>query len=189
MNAGNYGDYYTGIGSRDTPVDICTNMTTISHDMEFEGLLLRSGHARGKKTIGADIAFEMGVDDPNRMEIYLPWFGFNHAPNSRGYYVIDDFNDKILDEAIKMARLAHPAWDRCSPAARRMHTRNVFQVLGRDLETPSNFVVCWTPGAKGQGGTGQAIRIAKQESIPVFDLSLDRNKEAFMEYLCLKELD
>lgn len=184
MNAGSYGDYYTGIGSRKTPHDITTNMTVIGSDMEEQGLLLRSGHARG-----ADTAFEMGVTDPNRMEIYLPWAGFNHAPKGKGYINFEDIDERIVDEAIRMAQKAHPAWHGCTPAARRMHTRNVFQVLGRDLETPSNFVVCWTEKGLGLGGTGQAIRIAKQESIPVFDLFHDRKKEEFMEYLCLKELD
>lgn len=185
MNAGSYGDYYTGIGAQKTPEDICRNMSAIADDMEIQGLILRSGHARG-----ADVAFEMGITDTkNRMEIYLPWAGFNHAPKDKGYINFKDIDERIVDEAIRMAEKAHPAWHRCAPAARRMHTRNVFQVLGRDLETPSNFVVCWTEKGLGLGGTGQALRIAKQESIPVFDLALESNKERFMEYLCLKELD
>jgi hypothetical protein len=31
--------------------------------------------------------------------------------------------------------------------------------------------LCWTKGAAGGGGTGQAIRIARSRDIPVFDLA------------------
>lgn len=46
-----------------------------------------------------------------------------------------------------------------------MQARNSHQILGWDLETPTNFVVCYT-----KGGTGQAIRIANHYNIPVFDV-------------------
>ena len=45
--------------------------------------------------------------------------------------------------------------------------RNVFQVLGADLKTPTEFIICWTDK---YGGTQQALRIAKSFSIPVFNL-------------------
>jgi hypothetical protein len=49
------------------------------------------------------------------------------------------------------------------------------QILGDDLKTPVDFVLCWTPdGAEtstsySTGGTGQAIRLAIANSIPVFN--------------------
>jgi len=49
--------------------------------------------------------------------------------------------------------------------------------MGVDLKTPVSFVLCWTPdGAETTtdpdhtGGTGQAIRIANANAIPVFNL-------------------
>jgi hypothetical protein len=33
------------------------------------------------------------------------------------------------------------------------------------------MVVCWTPGARGRGGTGSAIRLARSREIPVHDLA------------------
>jgi len=56
--------------------------------------------------------------------------------------------------------------------------RDTYQVLGRDLNTLSDFVICWTPdGARTDkertgkaGGTGQASAIASYYSIPVFNL-------------------
>jgi hypothetical protein len=72
--------------------------------------------------------------------------------------------------ARQIARKYHPGWSYLSPAAKKLMTRNTFQVLGSDLETPVSFVVCWTIGGKISGGTGQALRIAKDLGIPIFNL-------------------
>lgn len=69
-----------------------------------------------------------------------------------------------------IAAQAHPTWDRCSPGAKALHTRNVHQVLGMDLDSPVRFVVAWTVDGGPTGGTGQAIRIADELGIPVLNL-------------------
>jgi len=145
--------YYAGIGSRETPRDICQTMTRIAAEMQGLGFTLRSGGADG-----ADIAFEVGT---TVKEIWLPWLGFNGSQS------------KLLPspEAFVMAEKYHPAWHKCSPAARKLHARNCHQVLGKDLDTPSEFVICWTKGALSGGGTGQAIRIAKAHGIMIYDLA------------------
>jgi hypothetical protein len=53
-----------------------------------------------------------------------------------------------------------------------MMARNCYQMLGLDLKTPVEFVICWTPQGKGAGGTGQALRIARDLKIPIYDLGL-----------------
>ncbi|KOC58542.1 RlpA-like protein [Habropoda laboriosa] len=72
---------------------------------------------------------------------------------------------------------------------RALHTRNVFQVLGYGLDTPSEFLVCWTPdGAEAEtskktGGTGTAIRVANTYGIPVFNLFNEDCLERLNDYL------
>lgn len=149
---------YAGIGSRETPAGALRSMWTLASALEDRGLVLRSGGAPG-----ADQAFEAGVSAPDAKEIYLPWRMFEFNPSPR-------FN--ITQAALDMAARYHPAWYRCTPAAKKLHARNCYQVLGEDLKTPSLFVVCWTRGGLGGGGTGQAIRIARAHDIPVFDLGL-----------------
>jgi hypothetical protein len=151
--------YYTGIGSRSTPEDILKDMTNIATNLELSGFTLRSGGANG-----ADSAFEAGVSDPRNADIYLPWSGFNRNTSA----LFD-----ITQEALDMAKAFHPAWDRCSPAARKFHARNCYQVLGRYLDQPSDFVLCWTPGGAWTGGTAQALRIAYAHKIPIFNMSDD----------------
>ena len=64
---------YTGIGSRDTPIEILDSMYAMAQFMAAEGHLLRSGGARG-----SDVAFEKGcIAGDGAMEIYLPHRGFN----------------------------------------------------------------------------------------------------------------
>lgn len=152
---------YAGIGARVTPQEVCNQMTVMAHALEEAGFVLRSGGADG-----ADSAFERGVQDARNKEIYLPWPDFN-AHSEVG--VVWPETDRVL-EARQIAAKFHPIWDRLSGTVQHFHTRNVFQVLGRDLNDPVTCVICWTEGGKHGGGTGQAIRIAQAYSIPIFDM-------------------
>jgi hypothetical protein len=156
---------YTGVGSRKTPPEVLERMRSVGYTLARAGYLLRSGGADG-----ADQAFERGAKDGDgAAEIYVPWPGFNDHPGG----IV-----RRMLEAEAIARSVHPAWDRLSPGAKKCHTRNVHQVLGFDLHTPSLFVVCWTPdGCTGAdtrtsitGGTATAILVAERYAVPVFNL-------------------
>lgn len=157
---------YTGIGSRQTPPDVLAQMQLIGEDLAKYGWILRSGHAHG-----ADQAFEYGAfRSRGEREIYLPWEGFNGGTTYISSYIIPDPDTWKIAE--QLAAEYHPNWPACNFYARKLHTRNVFQVLGKDLQTPSDFVVCWTKGGQRKGGTGQALRIAEAQGIPIFDLAI-----------------
>ena len=143
---------YAGIGSRETPDAVLRQMTTIAVWLHQKGFTLRTGGASG-----ADSAFERGSG--SKKEIYRP--------------------RDATPAAMELASKFHPAWNRCSEYAKNLHARNGFQVLGINLDSPSNFVVCWTKDGKASGGTGQAIRIATHYGIPVFNLH-DASAEARM---------
>lgn len=156
-------NYYAGIGSRKTPKVVLDQMKVVASKMSQSGYTLRSGAADG-----ADQAFEKGHKGPK--EIYLPWFLFN------GYIENDQvFSSPRLEnyqEAKKIAGEFHPKWQTLSHTSKRYHTRNVYQVLGKDLNTPSKMVICWTENGKAMGGTGQALRIAKHYKIPIINLKV-----------------
>ena len=159
---------YTGIGSRETPKDVLDLMIRMGHGFGGHGWILRSGGADG-----ADSAFEQGCDKVNGpKEIYIPWKGFNG--NSSALYTVSA-------EALAMASKIHPAWDKCSKGAKSLHARNMYQILGYDLKTPTSCVICYTVAGKGSGGTGQAIRLARHNDIPVFDIGLyyDANEQPY----------
>lgn len=141
--------FYTGIGARDTPAPILAVMRKLAGMLERQGYILRSGGA-----IGADTAFEMGVSSPSKMEIYLPWHGYNYR---LGGIVLEG---EKLQQALSLAAAFHPAWHNCGGPARKLHARNVGQLLGPNLDNPSHMVICWTKDGQASGGTGQAIRMA-----------------------------
>jgi hypothetical protein len=147
---------YAGIGSRETPSDVCEVFAALGEWFAKKGYILRSGHAKG-----ADQAFERGCDrGQGAKEIYLPWKGFE---GSNSALVLQN------KKAYTIAEQFHPYWSNLSEYAKKLQARNSHQVLGEDLNTPSAFVVCWTNNGSGKGGTGQALRIAKHYNIPIFD--------------------
>lgn len=146
---------YAGIGSRRTPAPILQILTDLASRLAQSDYLLRSGHAPG-----ADQAFERGAG--THAEVYLPWPTFEASVKCVAGYQ----QAYPSPQAVQMAAVHHPAWDRLGRGPRSLHARNCHQILGRDLDDPASFVVCWTPdGATttpgpSSGGTGQALRIA-----------------------------
>lgn len=153
--------YYTGIGSRSTPKEILDCFASMAKWFAENGFILRSGGADG-----ADDSFEWGCDYARgKKEIYLPWNGFN----GRYLGIVIDENDK---KAFELAEQFHPNWSNLGYNSKKLIARDGYQVLGKDLNTHSLFVLCYTESGSGKGGTGQAIRIAKHYNIPVFDAGL-----------------
>ena len=163
---------YAGIGSRETPADIKWLMTQVAKGLSAN-YTLRSGGADG-----ADAAFEIGA---NRAEIYLPWKGFNHHPSSL-------YN--ITPAAFELAKQVHPAWNRLTPGAMKLHARNCYQILGAELDNPVRFVICWTPDgacqprelSRATGGTATAIRLACLRHISIFNLQRDDHRNSLIQF-------
>lgn len=174
--------YYTGIGSRETPDYIQELMFQIARKLYKQGWILRSGGANG-----ADAAFQSAVPPGDKREIFLPWDGFNdlYADTSDGIYALDRIEHR--DVAQQLAAITHPAWDKLKQGAKKLHTRNVFQVLGQDCQTPSKMLVCYAePQSKEgevKGGTGTAVKLALQRDIPVFNLYYERVQEKLKRFV------
>ena len=134
--------------------------------------ILRSGGAPG-----ADSAFADGIKHlpnlKNYQEIYIPWNGFNglKEDHENGIYLE---NNPMAEE---IANKYHPVYGKLSQTAKKLMCRNGYQILGKDLKTPSKFIICWTrDGAiektnRDTGGTGQALRIAIANNIPIYNLN------------------
>ena len=150
---------YAGIGSRATPAGICHLMERFGTELARRGWTLRSGGA-----VGADSAFERGARSVGgSCEIYLPWPGYNEHAEARLV--------EASPEAHDLMGQVHPVFARLPASSRRLHARNAHQILGADLRSPVEMVICWTPGARSRGGTGTAIRLARSRGIPVHDLA------------------
>lgn len=168
--------YYTLVGSRETPENSCRDLTVLANLLARIGWIGRSGGADG-----ADSCLEDGCLGmfSARMEIYLPWWNFNgRSADNRSY--IDTPKLKNYKQAELIASTTHPAWDKIkrdgspvlSRGAKALHTRNVYQVLGKDLNSPSTFLLCWAePTPDGvKGGTNTAVQLAKKHGADIINL-------------------
>ena len=152
---------YAGIGARATPGAVLADMTKMAAWLARTGWHLASGGAAG-----ADTAFAVGAPAGGRT-LYLPWRGYNghEGPDCRV------LSRAELSACMTIAARLHPAWNRCSPAVRKLHARNAAALLGPGLDRPVDAVVCWSPGGAVVGGTGMALRIAAEHRIPVINLA------------------
>lgn len=154
--------YYTGIGARITPISCQEIMKQMGEYLAKKGYTLRSGGAEG-----ADVAFEIGCDKAGgSKEIYLPWSEFNGS-NSDIY--------TVGKSAYDLARQFHLSFDNLSSGTQKLIARDGYEVFGNDIENgdygnASKFIICYTQKGAGEGGTGQALRIANAYKIPVLDM-------------------
>lgn len=164
---------YTGVGSRSTPQAVLDEMCKIGRMFAAAGWTLRSGHADG-----ADMAFERGCDSRyGDKEVYLPWFRFNGS-NSRLHH--------IPEWAFQEANDLHPKFQYLKLPLKKLHARNVLQVMGLEAGEPgqvSRVVVCWTPNGDDVGGTATAIRLARYLEVPIINMALDGWQGEIRKYL------
>ena len=179
--------YFTGVGSRETPTEILALMRKYSRIMTLKGWSFRSGGADG-----ADTAFAQGWCDayaeddsvPNG-EIYLPWNGFNsHYKEGVNCVLVTD--RKIIERAQDFIKDIHPAFSKLTRGSLSLHTRNVFQVLGSDLQTPSQGLIGYAKTDKKgspMGGTATAINLALMYEIPVRNLYKEEDRKFIEEFV------
>lgn len=167
--------YYTGIGSRKAPPKILELATKVSKKLFLQGWTVRSGSADGM-----DLAFTSGISNK---EGYLPWKGFNDCNDGLVFSLLPRNRDAEL-----LASKIHPVWNILSESAKKLHTRNIYQVLGQDLETPSKFLIFWAEVDKDgipKGGTRTAWVLAKERNIPCFNLYIESDKQRIEEWLLI----
>ena len=140
---------YAGIGSRKTPNDVLDLIKSIGRIYALYGWVLRSGAA-----LGADRAFEYGCDSILGQKEIFRVEDTQHNPQW-AFDTVDRY---------------HPAPEKLSEYAKRLMARNAMIVLGQNGDHPVRKIVCYTHDGLGGGGTGQALRIAADYSIPVYDL-------------------
>lgn len=167
--------HYAGIGSRETPNEICALMTILGEALA-ERYVLRSGHA-----VGADIAFEVGCD------------------RAKGEKLIWTGNSEVSQAALDLAKRVHPseAFDEFSLFVKTLHARNGYQVLNEDLCSPVEMVICWTPDGciehkrrtRRTGGTGQAISVASLNGVRIFNIQREAHRFELYDYLKAKGID
>lgn len=144
---------YAGVGSRETPPEMLATMTKVAKRLDELGYILYSGGAAG-----ADMAFERG------------------AAKKRIFFALQATNDERAQELVNEV---HPFPSALRQYPRDLMARNAYQVFGKEMDTPVDFVLCWTPDGvehheqrkHSTGGTGQAISLASLKGIPVVNMA------------------
>lgn len=177
---------YTGIGSRSTPQEVLEQMSKVAYWLASQGHTLRSGKAGG-----ADAAFQNGVEwfvynskvqpTTRHAEIYVPWSKFGE-----GLWSCWDYVGGSDRNAEMIAQQLHPAWHKCSQGAKKLHTRNVMQILGANLDKPSDLVLYYAPeDALGRvvGGTATAVKLARQYGVTTINMAHQHWREHLVNFM------
>lgn len=207
---------YTAVGSRNTPGEFFSPMASLSKRLRELGWRFRSGKADGSDAIfqvGAQTVMKADLEGIYG-EVYKAWHNFNTNPNpllpfetESGYKLYNWWDIVIEDKALisqaeEIVSEIHPFWkaekdaiaagkplkETMSRGAKSLHTRNAFQVLGKDLKSPSEFLVCYAKVDKygiPKGGTRTAWMIAQQYGIPCFNFAIQSKEEI---YEAIKEI-
>jgi len=160
---------YAGIGSRNLSQEECDTCYAIGAWLASQGWILRTGAAEG-----ADQAFAEGALVSSKLLITsvtlcLPWRSYNESwvhqaqINGAGIRVLKDTDKAAFDSVDKY----HPNSNKLTQGAKRLHARNFLITNG------TNFVIAWPKLNKWNqlGGTGQGMRIAREEGKHVIDLN------------------
>jgi hypothetical protein len=185
--------WYAGVGSRETPIEIWKLMYEVGFFMPFLGWGLSSGGAvkqpdTGPEVDSADDAFYRGalaspvMNPATMLRIYLINARWEHYKVNPAVGLLNSLDyPETWQEATEIMERARGTLAGLRDAGLKLHTRNVYQVLGHDLKTPVSQLMCYARpiGNKGQvkGGTNTAVQVAVQANIPVMNLYEDETRQ------------
>ncbi len=169
---------YAGIGSRRITAEERSTIDAVASDLKALTLTCYSGNADG-----ADIAFQKASS--LACVSFLPWVGFNvkaFDPYKLCRQTLVCGQSRI---GLRSIERFHPNPSVLTASGRMLMARNYHQVHGLKAATGDcfgnsewpavRFVLCCADEISGvvQGGTGQAVRIALNENIPVVNIRVD----------------
>ena len=163
------------IGSRETPPDILRWMENAGREIVRAGHTIVSGNA-----VGADQAWARGGNsmDPTKVELILPWWGFQRPAVCAGNIVQAlqfDPPDTHAAFAIEIMTKLYKRWSFRNEAVQRLLARNVLVIQG------ASRVLGYVNPHRQTSGTGLAFEIARYFDIPVIHVADPGLRLAFDE--------
>lgn len=163
---------YAGIGSRDITPEITLLMRRLGKHLAELNMVLRSGGALGSDTAFYEGAVRAVGYVPALTEIYLGWNGMGghvHDPEN-GFY--DSTRYPTVEEAMNIAERIRGGFHGLGRGGIALHSRNIFQILGPELNDPVDLVICYAKpvGNRVKGGTNTAYSLAVERNIPIINL-------------------
>lgn len=128
-------------------------------------------------------ALDLGWIDESYFEVYV--FEQKNIDRSQlpNKHLAKVRNKYLIEKSEDLARsvMGDSHWNNCDEWSRGMHSRNCHQILGWDLQSPVDAVICWTPNGNIQGGTATAIKLAMKYDIPVFNLGVSDKEKVIQD--------
>lgn len=176
----------TGIGTREPAQtdELKVIMSLFCTLAGKRGWTLRSGAAPGM-----DNWFERLWKGPK--EIFIPRERYTPKGLPTRYHghdgAINVSDPAILRRAQSIASNIHPNWKACNRGAKDLHTRNVFQIMGQDLQSNSNAIVYYAKydrdGYSVKGGTRTAVHLGRKLRIPEYNLILQDDIDRLLDLM------
>jgi len=157
--------YITIVGTRDATKEELQKLKDIAEKYHDKGYTLRSGGAEGADSV---------INHLENVEIIIPWNGFNGLKHDgKRVFVLDKLPNQTRAKEITIK--IHPAPDRLSQGALKLHTRNIYQITGvqdvnrKELSEKVYFIADEVNG-KVKGGTRTAVMLARGLNIPTVNI-------------------
>ena len=107
------------------------------------------------------------------------WSEKVNLPNVKSFSSFDVVNNKFgnSNKVKVIANELHPSSEGMNQWVEALMARNTYQIFGSNLDTPVDFVLFYAKEGKGirpEGGTGQAVEMARLKGIPTVNMA-DKN--------------
>lgn len=165
---------YAVTGNQDFTPEIKTKLENLVKKLEGLGYTARTG--------GMDGIEKVVIDATKKIELHLPWRGFNDMESKFTYN---------SDRAFAVAKQFHPTFDTMSKGVQAFLAKNARLIMGDKMNSPALFLLCWTEDGVESvrnktartGFTGHPIAIASAIGIPVFNLGKPDTEQRLNFYL------
>jgi len=158
-------EYITIVGSRSISAQERVKLLILNDAFNSLGFTLRSGGAKGA---------DETVNNFRLVEIFIPWDGYNELHHDgKKIFSLDRLPDQ--GAAIKKMKEIHPNPSALKQGAQKLHTRNIYQVIGKngaDGQKSCLLVYCADEDIVGNpvGGTRTAVMFAKELGVPTINI-------------------
>lgn len=121
------------------------------------------------------------------------WSEKVNVPNTKSFSSFDVINNKFgnANKVKAIANELHPSSDGMNQWVEALMARNTYQIFGSNLDTPVDFVLFYAKEGESlrpEGGTGQAVEMARLKGIPTVNMADENWRAKLQEVLNNKKL-
>lgn len=179
------------VGSREAPTEALTMARDLGRALTDRGIAVSSGDADGMDLAGYEGAVTSPSFDLVGARIFLhksPVHYKTRPPryaDERIFFNASRFHN--WEQAQALAFEARGSFEGLYEGGIALHTRNAYQILLDDLQSPVGAAVYWARpvGKKGnvKGGTNTAVQLARRFNVPSTNLYTDEGMLKIERYI------